>query len=462
MARLTTGIKLQQKLSTQLKLGPQMVQSLNMLAMNSLDLEQCINQYLESNPLLERDIEHADESNDSSLGKEADIIVHAEGSDDGWDFVHSSHCRDGTDLDGEQQWHQPELSLHDKLHQQLECEPMDQRVRSIATAIVDSLDDDGYFRADPADISLLCASTIGEVWQVLCKTVQHFEPAGVGARDLSECLMLQLEDMGGDAIVLKVAEKLLLHEGLTLLESDCVVAKQLGCSTLTVAQARECLRRLDPSPGLSQASPDIYVYPELYFNLLRDGTIEVEVRRMNGSNIRLSNQWKNQQWSDADKPFIKNAEKEARWLLQVLAQRNETIIKVGIFLKAHQKDFLKYGVASIKPLTLATVAAACGVHESTVSRITNGKYAQTPLGLIELRHFFSAGIETRNGNMIAVAQVSRRIKHMIEKEPASKPLSDQTISQQLNHEGITIARRTIAKYREQLGFPSSSQRKKAQ
>ncbi len=461
MASLSAGIQLQQKLSHKLNVGPQMLQSLNLLAMNSFDLQQSINEYLESNPLLEHCPENPEPANESILGKEEDIIVHAEGADDSWDMLHSKNNRNANDTDSEQQWHQVDLPLHDTLHQQLEREPMEAHTRAIATAIVDSLDDDGYFRADPMDIATLCESQISEVWQVLCNTVQHLEPAGIAARDVAECLLLQLKDLGCDSEVMAIAEQLLLGEDSTLYESNDFLAEKLHCPVAIIAKAREQLRHLDPSPGLNQVSPDIYVYPELYFSLLRNGNIEVEVRRINGSNIRLTEQWKNQQWSGSEKDFINHAKKEAQWLLQALALRHETIAKVGLFLAEHQKEFLTYGVASIKPLTLAMVAEACGVHESTVSRITNGKYAQTPLGLIELRHFFSAGIETRSGDMIAVAQVQRRIKHMIEKEPANKTLSDQAICKQLAHEGITIARRTVAKYREQLGFASSAQRKKA-
>lgn len=460
MAGLGTGIQMQQKLSSKLTIAPQMAQSLKILAMNSLELTSYLNQCLESNPLLERDSDAEDQSAHDTIDKK-DEAAHAEGSDDGWDLVYAANRRDGSELDTEQQWHQKEMPLHDKLHQQLECEPMEQRTRHIAAAIVDSLDDDGYFRADPVDIATLYNSTLPEVWKILCNIVQQLEPAGVAARDLAECLLLQLHDAGGDSTVMDVAENLLLREDSTLLESDQTLAEQLDCSSAIIAKAREALRRLDPSPGLNQANPSIYVYPELYFSLLRDGTIEVEVRRVNGTNIRLTEQWKNQKWSKADKVFISKADKEARWLMQVLSQRHDTITKVGLFLAEYQKDFLKYGVASIKPLTLSVVATACGVHESTVSRITNGKYAQTPLGLIELRHFFSAGVETRSGTMIATAQVLRRIKHMIEKESTVKPLSDQAICKQLGNEGITIARRTIAKYREQLGFPASSQRKKS-
>jgi RNA polymerase sigma-54 factor len=295
---------------------------------------------------------------------------------------------------------------------------------------------------------------------VLRQTVQAFEPAGVGARDLVECLSLQLDDCHGhDEAVIAVAQRLLSHQEATLLAPDSSIAEQFSCTENTVMQARKLLRQLDPSPGLAQADPSIYIEPELSFILQRDGNLTVEVRRNLGGCVRLSQQWDGHVWQGDDETFMSNAEKEARWLLHALSQRHDTLLKTGLFLASYQQGFLMHGAAAIKPLTLKQVAEACDVHESTISRLTSNKYAYTPLGLIELRNFFSAGLETRHGDTIAVPQVLRRIKHMIEKENPAKPLSDQAIFKQLGHEGITIARRTIAKYREQLGFPSSTKRR---
>ncbi len=452
MTKLGTGVQLQQKLSSQLVMAPQMAQSLKILAMDSLELEQYIDQCLESNPLLER------ESDVTSQEQEA--VVHAEGADEGWENLYSQNQRDGDAGDKEQQWHHDELPLHERLHQQLAREPMDEQTRRVAMAIVDSLDDDGYFRADPNAVAALCETTMATVWLVLRQTVQQLEPAGVGARDLAECLSLQLDDCRGyDEAVVAVAQHLLSHQESTLQLTDAAVAQELACNTNTIAAARKLLRQLDPNPGLSQADPSIFIEPELNFILDRDGSIAVEVRHSRGGSVRLSKQWQDHAWQGDDQTFMSNAEKEARWLLQALAQRHDTLLKTGLFLAVHQQAFLVHGAAAIKPLTLKQVAEACGVHESTISRLTSNKYAYTPLGVIELRNFFSGGLETRHGDTIAVPQVLRRIKHMIEKENPAKPLSDQAIFKQLTQEGITIARRTIAKYREQLGFPSSTKRR---
>jgi len=452
MAKLGSAVQLQQKLSSKLVMAPQMAQSLKILAMDSLELELYLDQCLESNPLLER------ESDVTS--QESEVVAHAEGADEGWENLYTNNHRDGDEGDREQQWHHDELPLREQLHQQLSREPMEEQTRRVAAAIIDSLDDDGYFRADPNGVAVLCETTVAVVWQVLRTTVQQFEPAGVGARDLAECLSLQLDDCRGyDEAVIVVAQHLLSHQETTLLAADRSVAEQLACSEGTVVQARKLLRQLDPSPGLSQSDPSIYIEPELSFTLQRDGSIAVEVRRSRGGSVRLSQQWEGHVWHGDDQAFMSNAEKEARWLLQALSQRHDTLLKTGLFLASHQQSFLIHGVAAVKPLTLKQVAEACGVHESTISRLTSNKYAYTPLGLIELRNFFSAGLETRHGDTIAVPQVLRRIKHMIEKENPAKPLSDQAIFKQLTHEGITIARRTIAKYREQLGFPSSSKRR---
>jgi len=177
--------------------------------------------------------------------------------------------------------------------------------------------------------------------------------------------------------------------------------------------------------------------------------------------ISLNERWKKQQWQGKDKEFMSQAMKEAKWLLHALDQRSETLMKVALCLAQRQRAFLEYGVLGLKPLTLQDVAEDVGLHESTISRVTNGKYADTPIGLIELRRFFSAGLPTRGGGMISVYRVQQRVKALIDSEPAVRPISDQAIADRLQAEGIEIARRTVAKYREQLGLPPSSQRRRA-
>jgi len=186
----------------------------------------------------------------------------------------------------------------------------------------------------------------------------------------------------------------------------------------------------------------------------------VEIPSSTRRTLCISNQWDDHEWKGSDSEFMDNAMQEAKWLLYALDQRSETLMKVGICLAKRQRAFLEHGSLGLKPLTLQDVAEEVGLHESTISRVTNGKYAETPLGMIEMRRFFSAGLPTRGGGTISVYRVQQRVKALIESEPLGKPISDQAIADRLQTEGIEIARRTVAKYREQVGLPPSSQRRR--
>jgi len=227
-------------------------------------------------------------------------------------------------------------------------------------------------------------------------------------------------------------------------------------------QARQCMRRLDPFPGHGlHSEPNIYVRPEIIFRRLNSGEIEVEVPKSGWRGVRMTEQWVDHKWSGKDREFMTAATQEAKWLMYALDQRSETLMKVGVCLAQCQRAFLEHGILGLKPLTLQDVAEQVNLHESTISRVTNGKYAHTPLGLEEMRRFFSSGLPMRGGGMISVHRVQQRVKTLIQSEPAGKPISDQAVADRLIAEGIEIARRTVAKYREQLGLPSSSQRKRA-
>ncbi len=454
MSRLSAGATLQQKLTGKLTIAPQLAQSLKILAMDALALEQYIETVLETNPLLERDSEAlTDESaeSDDAVAQQATL------PDEDWEAVYTMMQRDSTETH-EQNWHQEE-SLHQQLHQQLACEPMDEERRRIAHAIVDSLDDDGYFRADSRELCRLCGCDERLLWDVLCNTVQQLEPAGIAARDVIECLTLQLRDRDIAEELRTLAETLLTLDADVLAGSDERIAKTLACEAADVAAARALLRHLDASPGRCANAGNMYIFPELCFQLDRDGHLQVEVRRYRGLSLRLNPQWQGRQWQGDDKRFIQQAEQEANWLLQALSQRTDTLLRMGCFLADYQRNFLIHGALALRPLTLAAVAQACGVHESTISRLTHGKFAQTPLGVIDMRSFFAAGVETRHGEAMAVPLVMRRIRQLISREDPRKPLSDQAIASQLDKEGILLARRTVSKYREQLGIGSTRQRK---
>ncbi len=458
MAGLHVQTKLAQKLSQRLTLTPQLTQSLKILAMNSLELDTYLEECLESNPLLEQEqeaeISTLETAESSSEGVDSKEEWHEQG-DDRWEAMYTSSSR-GALPDHDIQIEE-ELSLSASLHEQIDREPMSDQERTIAHVLIDSLEDDGYFRSDSHEIATASDSSAEAVIMVLEAVIQELEPAGIGARDLIECLLLQLND--NDAAS-KLVRRMLLHFSDALFEPDDVLIGLLGCSFDELDQARARMRRLDPFPGHGlHGDNNIYVRPEIIFRR-SNRDIEVEVPGSVHRSLRISNQWDGHQWAGSDSDFMDNAMQEARWLLDALDQRSETLMKVGLCLAKRQHAFLEHGALGLKPLTLQDVAEEVGVHESTISRVTNGKYAETPLGLIEMRRFFSAGLPTRGGGTISVYRVQQRVKALIESEPIGNPVSDQAIADRLKAEGIEIARRTVAKYREQAGLPTSSQRRR--
>jgi len=455
MAGLHVQTKLAQKLGQRLALTPQLTQSLKVLAMNSLELEAYLEECLESNPLLEQEQEPEISTLEAAESAESAEEEWREQGDDRWETMYTSSSH-GALPDHDIQIEET-LSLSASLHEQIDREPMRGKERTIAHVLIDSLEDDGYFRSDPNEIAKITRSSSEAVITVLEAVVQELDPAGIGARDLIECLLLQLSD-NDDAS--KLVRRLLLHFSDQLFEPDDVLVGLLECSFEELDQARARMRRLDPFPGHGlRGDNNIYVRPEIIFRR-SNRDIEVEIPSSTRRSLRISHQWDGQKWAGSDSAFMDNAMQEARWLLHALDQRSETLMKVGICLAKRQRAFLEHGILGLKPLTLQDVAEEVGLHESTISRVTNGKYAETPLGLIEMRCFFSAGLPTRGGGTISVYRVQQRVKALIESEPIGNPISDQAIADRLMAEGIEIARRTVAKYREQLGLPPSSQRRR--
>ncbi len=459
---------LSHKLGQRLALTPQLTQSLKVLSMNCMELENYLEESLESNPMLEMDFSLASASETGAQDHALEVAEQErwkEAGDNRWETMYASSSRDaGKDgfSEREQLW-QDDVSLSDSLHEQLDRQPMLKTDRHLAHIIIDSLDDDGYFRVSPAEFVVEIADQIetdaSRIGHVVEHIIQQLEPAGFGARDLTECLLLQL-DAGQevDACIMR----LLLHFPDLLQESDEKLAKEAEYTVDMIRLVRVRMRRLDPFPGHGlHGDNNFYIRPEIIFRRNTDNSIEVDIPGTGWQGIRLNERWKKQQWQGKDKEFMSQAMKEAKWLLHALDQRSETLMKVALCLAQRQRAFLEYGVLGLKPLTLQDVAEDVGLHESTISRVTNGKYADTPIGLIELRRFFSAGLPTRGGGMISVYRVQQRVKALIGSEPAVRPISDQAIADRLQAEGIEIARRTVAKYREQLGLPPSSQRRRA-
>lgn len=448
---------LSQKATQRLALTPQLTQSLKVLAMNCQELELYIEESLESNPLLEVEGETlSDEPKETQVAEDE----WREQGDDRWESMYQNNQQFDGLPDPDQQW-EDELSLSEKLHQQVNRQPMSDGERQLAHTIIDSLEDDGYFRVNAEDI-ITAAGVKGakksNVIHVLETVVQELEPTGIGARSLTECLLLQISDEHSSASLVR---QMLLHHADALLEDDMAMMAAAGCSYKELQAARALLRRLDPFPGHGlRGEANIFVRPEIIFRIANQ-QIEVEVPRSGWRGLKISEQWSATTFTGPDRCFMEAASQEAKWLLHALDQRSETLKKVGLCLASKQRLFLEHGILGLKPLTLQDVAEEVGLHESTISRVTNGKYAQTPLGLIEMRRFFSAGLPTRGGGTVSVYRVQQRVKTLIDSEPAGRPISDQAISERLQAEGIEIARRTVAKYREQLGLLPSSQRRRA-
>jgi len=447
--------KLVNKLGQRLALTPQLTQSLKVLAMNAIELDTYIEETLESNPLLEMEQESHSGAESDLPNTETERSWQEEG-DNRWEMMYTPAAREYPD-NREQLW-EDEQTLGETLHEQANRQPMQAEARRIAHALIDSLDSDGYFRADIEELADDLATSPDMIIDTLESVVQELEPAGIGARSLSECLLLQLD---ADDPVDTLVRRLLLHFSEQLFETDEALAELAGCSVEEMADARSRMRRLDPFPGHGlHGHNTIYVRPEIIFRHGPDGQIQVEVPSHAWHGVRLNETWQGHRWQGAEREFMDAALKEAKWLLYALDQRCETLYKVGSCLAKRQKAFLDHGLLGLKPLTLQDVAEEVELHESTISRVTNGKYAQTPLGLIEMKRFFSGGLPTRGGGAISVYRVQQRIKALIESEPASRPISDQAIADRLCAEGVEIARRTVAKYREALGLPTSSKRKR--
>jgi RNA polymerase sigma-54 factor len=452
--------KLSQKIGQRLVLTQQLTQSLKILSMNAIELDAYIDECLASNPVLEA-AEHpldVDGTEEEAFAREVEKQAEwRETGDNRWEsmYVQTAHF-EGPDM-RDQQW-QDEQSVRQSLHDQIDRQPMPDDIRGIAHALVDMLDDDGYLRMDIEEAAADLGCSVEALQQVLSEVIHQLDPPGIGARDLVECLLLQLDEGNAcDAL----ASRLLQDFPDALFGSDTDLARLADCDEKAVADARARLRRLDPYPGHGlRGDENTFIRAEIIFRRMPDGGIQIDVPDYGWRGMHMSTRWQGHAWQGADRKFIDDATREAKWLLQALEQRRETLYKVAACLVERQRAFLEYGPLGLKPLTLQDVAAEVGLHESTISRVTNGKYAETPLGLIEMRRFFSAGLATRDGGTISVSRVQFRVKALIEAEPAGRPVSDQAIADRLCAEGIEIARRTVAKYRENLGIPPTSQRRR--
>ncbi|MGC0154167.1 RNA polymerase factor sigma-54 [Chromobacterium vaccinii] len=459
---------LQLKVSQQLTLTPQLQQSIKLLQLSTLDLQAEVDRFLLDNPLLERgdephDGEAAPDGADSGAGETQD----ADGRDDGagelldW----GAGARQGGDDDYDPMLNVPsQPSLREHLLAQLGEIALSDRDRAVACLLIEELDDDGYL---PLDLDELAGNLPLELQldsdelAIGLTLLQQFDPAGVGARSLAESLQLQLlrrpADEPGRALALEIA-----REHLELLGGrDYTKLKKLfGCQDEALRQAQALISRLNPYPASGYGHGDIhYVIPDIAVRKLR-GRWVAELNRSAMPRLRVNRLYERLL---ADKRGaggeLAGPLQEARWLVKNIQQRFDTILKVAEAIVERQQSFFEHGEVAMRPLILRDIADEIGLHESTVSRSTSQKYLLCPRGLFELKYFFGSSLETDGGGECSATAIKAHIRGMIDGEDRAKPLSDSAIADALARQGIQVARRTVAKYREAMQIPAVNLRK---
>lgn len=470
---------LQLRLSQQLAMTPQLQQAIRLLQLSTLELQQEIQLALESNPLLEQtDIHEEVDSRDYAESEALDTREALEQKDmpeelpldATWDEIYTAGTPSGTGndyRDDELPVYQGETTqtLQDYLMWQVELTPFSDTDRAIATSIVDAIDDTGYLTVTLDEIRDSIGDedvALDEVEAVL-KRVQRFDPVGVGARNLRDCLLVQLSQFARDTPFLAEAQ-LIVDQYLDLLANhdfrSLMRVTRLKEDVLKTALA--LIQSLDPRPGQSvnTREPE-YVIPDV---LVRKTANRWTVE-LNGDSVpRLQI---NQQYaalgssarSDSDSQFIRTNLQDAKWLIKSLESRNDTLLKVTRCIVEQQQAFFEQGEEFMRPMVLADIAQAVDMHESTISRVTTQKYLHSPRGIFELKYFFSSHVNTEGGGEASSTAIRALVKKLISAENPAKPLSDSKLTTLLSEQGIMVARRTVAKYRESLSIPPSNQRK---
>lgn len=483
-------LRIAQNLSLQQKMAPQLIQSLQLLQMSTLELELEIKQQLELNPLLEETMEQREEAEEpaeevEALKEEEELPQESEEVD--WDallddqFDTGSYNSERTEYDPN--WEvdrEPQENritaippLVEQLHEQLALGDLSIELREIGEYIIGNLDDRGYLGCSVEEIAGDLDVEVEVVEHVL-RTIQTFEPPGIAARDLRESLMIQLalSDLPLAELALEIVRDHM--EDLTRRRLTRIT-RALGISNDLLKEALEVIENLQPYPGspsssdynglltldteVSYITPDLIVEKEgeEWVVALADGTLPA--LRINPEYADLMKEPKPKKGPDEVKTYVSKKLNDARWLINAIQQRRTTMLKVANYLVRAQMDFFEHGSSHLRPMVLQDVADAVEMHVSTISRVSNGKYMQTPHGVFELKYFFDSRVSTDDGEDVSARSVKDKIARMVADEDKAKPLSDQEIADRLGEDGLKIARRTIAKYRDQLKIPSQRYRK---
>jgi RNA polymerase sigma-54 factor len=467
-------LKQQLKLSQQLVMTPQLQQAIKLLQLNRLELVDLVSAELQENPVLDESTEIED---DAEIQKEADKLEpnspgesnsKSDSPEIDWDSYLDTYASIGyrpPEIDNERPSIESTLvkkaSLGDHLMWQLKLSNFDQEQRAIGALLIGNLNEDGYLEESLEQIAKLTETPVEKVEEVLLK-VQDFDPVGVAARDLSECLILQLRPLGlEDSVVGSV-----VRDHLQRLERMDYrgIARTLGVPIEKVVEAAKLISSLEPKPGRPFTEQDaFYITPDIYVYKIADDYVIV-LNEDGMPKLRISSFYREvlhgqSKTSKVTKEYIQEKLRSAVWLIKSIHQRQRTIYKVIDSIVKFQRDFFDKGIICLKPLNLRDVADDIGMHESTISRVTTNKYVHTPQGIYELKFFFNSGINLAGGEYVASEAVKDKIRKIILAENSRNPLSDQKIVEILKQKDIEIARRTVTKYREILGILSSTKRR---
>ncbi len=478
--KLSVGLKVANSLS----LTPQLQQAIRLLQLSSLELEQEIQIQLDSNPLLEKIEEESlteslaalenKESDDLTTELNADHLPDDLPVDTEWDdvYTHQSTALATPEFEEREDNRQVQLSLKEHILEQVNLLHFSKIDQLIAYCIVDALDDKGFLDAEIEEIILAAQQLLSEMdieeeieedeVLVVLKHIQRLDPLGIGSRNLAECLKVQLEFLPKDVEYLNEAKNLLQYYELLIANDLNKLLKQTGLTKDQLKFAINLLKTLKPYPGMDfdkQESdyqiPDVVVSKkDLHWQVQLNPDVlpKLRINSFYSSMIRRADQ-------SEDNLYLRNQMLEAKNFIKSIDERHKTLLKVASCIVEHQKAFLEIGPEAMKPLVLRDVAEEVELHESTVSRVTTNKYMLTPRGLFELKYFFSSHVGTTAGGEASSTAIRAMIKKLVANENPRKPLSDNVIATLLKDEGIEVARRTVAKYRESLHIPSSSERK---
>jgi RNA polymerase sigma-54 factor len=465
------------RLSQRLALTPSLLQKIELLQLNKLELQEMLNQELMENPILEevpeQEVPSEMATDDAAAEEEAPEKSTPENEKDSFDEIDFRYFFDEYLDTGykNREIEDPEKpsfeafltrppSLEEHLNWQLGLSDAKPEIAEIAREIIGNLNEDGYLIIALEELCQVSHCTMEQALEAL-KLVQTMDPVGVGARDLRECLSLQLESLDlKDSLAYRI-----IQDHLPSLEGHKFkeIASRAGASFEEVLQAVDCIRHLIPKPGQKYNNQKAtYVQPEVTIAKV-DNEFVILVNDEGMPQLRLNASYKELLKSNGvsgeTKTFLREKFRSAVDLLRSVNQRKQTIYKVCVCIVNRQRDFLEHGPSHLKPMLIKDVASELGVHSSTISRVVTNKYVDTPQGVMELRKFFTMGVENPDGEELSIVQVKLKIRKLIEGENRSKPYSDNQIGQLLRRDNIFITRRTVAKYREQMQIPGSRERK---